>query len=151
MKNFPFPTVPIIAKFPHITVPIIAEFPPSNCSQSLLNFCAVCRGMPWPGKKLILQQMMDVHSLCKLYPHQNIQLPKSKQQQQGLWTVSKLCTVYEQQHAPSVSGCFAQCAKSLRPFCTLCTWGQMGGWSCCGSFCPHGGCLGIKLFMYAIL
>ena len=100
MKNFPFPTVPIIAKFPHITVPIIAEFPPSNCSQSLLNFCAVCRGMPWPGKKLILQQMMDVHSLCKLYHHQNIQLPKSKQQQQGLWTVSKLCTVYEQQHAP---------------------------------------------------
>ena len=51
----------------------------------------------------------------------------------------------------AVSGCFAQCAKSLRPFCTLCTWGQMGGWSCCGSFCPHGGCLGIKLFMYAIL
>ena len=61
------------------------------------------------------------------------------------------------QHIPAaevgfcVSGCFAQCAKSLRPFCTLCTWGQMGGWSCCGSFCPHGGCLGIKLFMYAIL
>ena len=50
-----------------------------------------------------------------------------------------------------VSGRLDPIVAALEPFCTVCTWGQMGGWSFCRVFCPPVVASVFKLFVYLVV